>query len=270
VAAKTTQLLLDALTRAAADPGGTLLHATKSEPGLFPTTAPAKAAARKAIDDGMLKSLSSTGKHYAATEAGLQFLLDQSSPKQVLEDFVRVLEEREGQVIELLSTAGRMAEALEGLKDAVARVLPRVESTRFASLPLPTGVEARAVLGGHSQRNGTSLSESTMTATLVAPSRVLAPTVDPLDNLAGAVLARLSDWAASAGAGQDCPLPELYRSLTTREIPPTIGAFHDCLRYLHERHQVYLHPWTGPLYAVPEPAYALLAGHNVAYYASAR
>jgi hypothetical protein len=62
----------------------------------------------------------------------------------------------------------------------------------------------------------------------------------------------------------------LYRALTTRESPPTIGEFHDCLRRLHAAGSVYLHPWTGPLYALPEPAYALLAGHNVAYYASSR
>ena len=81
-----------------------------------------------------------------------------------------------------------------------------------------------------------------------------APAVPDLDDLAGAVLARLADWAASAAAGQDCPLPELYRSLTTREVPPTIGEFHDCLRQLHADRTVYLHPWTGPLYALPEPA----------------
>lgn len=90
------------------------------------------------------------------------------------------------------------------------------------------------------------------------------------DDLAAAILTRLIDWAASAVAGQDCPLPELYRSLTTREVPLTIGVFHDCLRQLHDDHRVYLHPWTGPLYALPEPAYALLVGHNVAYYASVR
>ena len=102
------------------------------------------------------------------------------------------------------------------------------------------------------------------TATLPAP-----PPADT-DELAGAVLTHLADWAASAGAGQDCPLPELYRALTPREPPPSIGAFHDCLRRLHADGRVYLHPWTGPLYTLPEPAYALLVGHNVAYYASTR
>lgn len=92
----------------------------------------------------------------------------------------------------------------------------------------------------------------------------------PQADLAAAVLARLADWAASANAGEDCPLPDLFRSLTTRDPQPTIGEFHDCLRRLHAAGSVYLHPWTGPLYALPEPAYALLAGHNVTYYASPR
>jgi hypothetical protein len=50
----------------------------------------------------------------------------------------------------------------------------------------------------------------------------------------------------------------------------TIGRFHDGLRRLHDEGQAYLHPWTGPLYAMPEPAFALLVGHEVAYYASPR
>ena len=82
------------------------------------------------------------------------------------------------------------------------------------------------------------------------------------------ILARLADWSGTAG--EDCPLPELYRSLSLLDSPPTIGAFHDCLRQLHDGGAIYLHPWTGPLYAIPEPPYALLVGHNVAYYASLR
>jgi hypothetical protein len=71
-------------------------------------------------------------------------------------------------------------------------------------------------------------------------------------------------------AGEDCPLPKLCHSLSICEPQPTIGEFHDCLRQLHAEGSIYLHPWTGPLYALPEPAYALLAGHGIAYDASIR
>jgi hypothetical protein len=60
------------------------------------------------------------------------------------------------------------------------------------------------------------------------------------------------------------------RRLRSAHSSLTIGQFHDGLRELHNREQVYLHPWTGPLYELPEPAYALLIGHEVAYYASER
>ena len=74
---------------------------------------------------------------YALTDAGWEFLLAQVNPKQVLEDFVRVLEERQGEVGELLDTARRMADSLQGLKDAVARVLPTVSIDAGASTQPP-------------------------------------------------------------------------------------------------------------------------------------
>lgn len=81
---------------------------------------------------------------------------------------------------------------------------------------------------------------------------------------------RLRDWASSAGVPRDCPLAELFRSLSTLDPAPTVGQFHDALRQLHADARIYLHPWTGPLYALPEPAVALLVGHEVAFYASLR
>ncbi len=72
------------------------------------------------------------------------------------------------------------------------------------------------------------------------------------------------------GAAGDCPLPELYRQARLSAPALSVGQFHDGLRTLHDREQIYLHPWTGPLYDLPEPALALLAGHEVAYYASPR
>ena len=86
---------------------------------------------------------------------------------------------------------------------------------------------------------------------------------------AGAALTHLARWR-DAGASGDCPLVELYRRLAAEAPGLTIGRFHDTLRTLHDRGLIYLHPWTGPLYELPEPAFALLAGHEVAYYASLR
>src|SRR5262245_39485288 len=78
------------------------------------------------------------------------------------------------------------------------------------------------------------------------------------------VRAILTDWRASG----DCPLPELFRRIRAKHANLTVGQFHDALRRLHDDDAIYLHPWTGPLYSLPEPAFALLVGHEVAYYAS--
>jgi hypothetical protein len=254
VADKLTQQLIDALSKAAAAPGGLPLFAGKSDPGLFPATA--KAAAQKCAADGLIHAAGSDTKGrtprdlFALTEKGWEFLLAQVNPKQVLEDFVRVLEARQGEVGELLGTARRMADSLQGLKDAVARVLPRVSATK---IPEPCSRDA-----GRSAGDAPALRPA---------SRLHDEPIGAVD-LSSAILARLADWSGSAG--EDCPLPELFRTLSVLDSPPTIGEFHDELRKLQADGSVYLHSWTGPLYALPEPAYALLVGHGVAYYASAR
>src|SRR5262249_51365474 len=84
-----------------------------------------------------------------------------------------------------------------------------------------------------------------------------------------AILAVLGGWAGNS-AGEDCPLPDLYRRVQAACPELSIGAFHDALRRLVQDDQVYLHPWTGPLYAIPEPPFTLMIGHEVAYYASQR
>jgi hypothetical protein len=80
---------------------------------------------------------------------------------------------------------------------------------------------------------------------------------------ASMIAAALAEWRQA----EDCPLPELYARLPLR---PGLGAFHDGLRKLLQQGVIELHPWTGPLYALPEPEYALMAGHEVAYYARSR
>ncbi len=84
-----------------------------------------------------------------------------------------------------------------------------------------------------------------------------------------AITEQLTAWQDADALG-DCPLPELFRRLHADDPVLTIGQFHDRLRLLHQGGKIHLHPWTGPLYEMPEPAYALLVGHEIAYYASLR
>lgn len=247
MADKSTRLILDALSRAAAEPAGLSLYAQKSEPGLFPSTTAAKAAADRAKADGLIRVVESEAKGRKVrevcvlTDKGRQYLTQQASPRQVLEDLVRVLEDRQAGVAELSAAAVRMAAGLEALRRMVEQVLPR--------------------LTDHHQSNG-----SPMNAIFI-PARPSTPAAS--DALIADVKGRLAEWHAAAGSSQDCPLPDLYRKLESGSRV-SVGLFHDALRQLHDDHQVYLHPWTGPLYALPEPAFALLVGHEVAYYASIR
>lgn len=236
MADKQTPLILEALTRAAAEPGAWPTLASRSEPGLFPNTATGKAAARRCLDERMLQTLpaKANGKARevcAITDRGLSHLNEQVNPKKLLDDFVRILELRRDQVDGLLETARQMAASLDGLKATVAALLPQVQSAR---VPVPMN--------------------------RIAESRP--------DDLSAAIATHLADWRSDAA--RDCPLPDLYRAVACGHPDCSVGRFHDELRRLHDLGRIYLHPWTGPLYAVPEPAFALLVGHNVAYYASAR
>jgi hypothetical protein len=232
MADKSTQMILDALSRAVAEPAGVSLHGSKAAPGLFPTTAHGKQAALRCQDEGLLRVTRTESKgrfvqaFCAITEKGLAYLASQVSPKKVLEDFVRTLEARQTQVGDLVTAAQRTQASFEALKASAEKVLHQVQDP--ASGDKPAGQDwARAVL----------------------------------DHLAA--------WQ-TARAFEDCPLPDLYQK--AREITPalTIGRFHDGLRLLHDQKQIYLHPWTGPLCDLPAPPYALLVGHEIAYYASRR
>jgi hypothetical protein len=237
LADRSTQLVLDALTRAVADPTGLALHGSKAAPGLFATTAPARQAAQRCKDEGYLRVLRTETKGKtvkevcALTEKGLAYLLSQTNPRHVLEDFVRALESRQSQVAELVATAQQWQAGFTALKATVEKVLTQVQN------PKPSPASPGAANGSE-----------TWTA---------------------AALSHLARWQES-GAMEDCPLPDLYRHARQASPALTIGHFHDGLRRLHDQGQIYLHPWTGPLYEIPEPPYALLVGHEIAYYASRR
>ena len=126
MADKITQQITDALAKAAAVPGGLPLFASKADAGLFPNTAAAKPISQKCLADELVHVVGTetrgktTRELYGLTDAGWAFLLASVNPKQVLEDFVRVLEERQGEVGELLDMArqhGRQPARVEGRRE---------------------------------------------------------------------------------------------------------------------------------------------------------
>jgi len=265
MADKSTQLVLEALTRAVADPAGLPLHGNKTAPGLFAATGPAKVAAQRCKEENLLKVVRTETRGKTAleictlTEKGLAYLLDQVSPKEVLEDLVRALEGRHAQLASLVAAAEQSRVALDALKSTVERVLAQVGTNGAPECPRPREVwqQFQANDGGKPER---------VEATETSPSVRPALTESEVD---AAVMAPLQRWARS-GATEDFPLPELYCRAIEALPHLSIGQFHDSLRRLHDYGHIYLHPWTGPLYVLPEPALALLVGHEVAFYASVR
>jgi hypothetical protein len=229
---------------------------------LFPSTAPGRQAARRSTDEGYLRPAAvaaavpvaaapepsvaeSTSRRargaaelFVLTEKGLSFLLAQTSPRPILEDFVRVLEARHAQASGLLSSARQMLTELAAIRSVAERVLERVREPGYV---WPAEEEEHE-----------------------PPTPVPAPEAKSL------LLEVLARRQTVAGSGEDCPLPELFRLACEADPTLTPGRFHDSLRSLNDESRIYLHPWTGPLYDLPEPAYALLIGHVVAYYASVR
>jgi hypothetical protein len=237
LADKSNQLILEALHRAASEPAGVPLFTTKKSPGLFPGGAGARPAAEQCRQLGFLRPAvarianGNTPDSYAITEKGLDFLLSQLSPKQVLEGLAQQFEQRQAKVQELASTARSWLDEMSALREVVEHAL--------RDLPANGQRAAAARMNG--------IQEAWLAETLSC----------------------LKTWHVAHASG-DCPLPELFRRARATTPALTIGLFHDGLRRLHEQQQIYLHPWTGPLYEIPEPACALLVGHEIAYYASSR
>jgi hypothetical protein len=234
VADKSQALILDALTRAAAEPGGLPLL---GKTGLFAASAAAKQAAEHTKTEGLVRVVRTEAKGKTSheicvlTEKGLELLLAQANPRLVLETLVSSLDARARQLEGVLASARATQEHLQALKAHAEKVLDKLLEPRPAVAP------AAAKNGKHEA------------------------------DLAEPLLAYLRE-RHGGGALDDCPLPELYAHLQKIQPSLTLGQFHDLLRRLHASRALYLHPWTGPLYELPEPASALLAGHEVAFYAS--
>src|SRR5262245_27893559 len=175
LADKTSQLIMDALGRALADPGGLPLFAGKNSPGLFPTGAAAKRAAQHCKDQGFLQILRTETRGKSSqevcilSECGLAFLLDQLQPKSVLEKLVAGLEARKSQLDQVVDAARQTQTTLDRFRTLAEAVLEEVRESGI-------------------------------------PNQTQAP---PVESLAAGTLAILRQWQG-AGNLEDCSVPELY------------------------------------------------------------
>jgi hypothetical protein len=232
LADKSSELVLDALSRAAADPTGVPLFHQKTSPGLFAGTAIARQAAQRCKEQDLLRVVRTVPRGKAVQEVvtitpkGLDYLLTEAKPRQVLNELIHALEGRHNQVAEWITAARQTQQSLDAMRNLVASTLQRLDNHRLPPL----------------HQNGSAHAD-----------------------VATTIMGHLEQWSANNTA-EDYPLPQLYRQLKG----VTIGQFHDLLRRLHAEQRIYLHPWTGPLCDLPEPPLALMVGHEIAYYASPR
>jgi hypothetical protein len=263
MAEKLTPVILAGLSRAASS-AGLPLHGTRSATGLFPNTAAGKQAAQTCCSEGYLTTLPTESSPcrdgggtttavrkkagaalYTITDAGLEFLFVQVSPREAFAEFAAALRSREGQLGELCDLTRNTLATTEALRVSIEKALDRI-----VGQAAPTAGNLKALLSeflGEAQRPDEK--------------------PEPSAALENCILEELGRWQQSA-ACEDYALPALHRHACTHIPGLTIGAFHDVLRRLQECGKIYLHPWTGPLYELPEPPCALLVGHEIAYYAS--
>ena len=242
-------MIVEALSRALADPSGAPLHGGKNRPGLFAASAAAKKAAQQCKDENWLQVLHTQKQGRgeieicAITEKGLAHLAGQLRPKQVLEELLAAVESQKQEVAALIAAVQKMDAGTEMFRAAAEKALQRLSEDGGA--------------GNGEHANGKLAHRTPMTATPITT------------DAEGTALEALKQWQM-AHPTEDCRLPELYRQVCDDAGDLSIGEFHDALRHLHAEGRIYLHPWTGPLYDMPESALALMVGHEVAYYASMR
>ncbi len=226
-------LVFEGLTHAATAPAGLPLYAPRSGPGLFAATAAGKAAAQRCKDEGLLQVLRSETRGKVSHEVcGI-----------TEKGLVFLLQHGNPRpVLEAFVAAlGARQGALETILDAVRQSQHDLDGLRAGALKVMERLAAAPPISGPSGGQ----------------------------EVAAAIRGQLTQWH-EAGLLGDCPLPELFYRLRSSFPQLTVGQFHDQLRLLYEAQEIYLHPWTGPLYDLPEPAVALLVGHEIAYYASLR
>lgn len=223
-------LIVDGLASLAASLDGLPLIAGKNTPGAFPPTKAGKEAAARCLSESLVRTLSARHEGRSGIE---RFTLSERGL-----DWLRQQASAKD-VLERIGDALSKKEAgLEGLTAQLSRQLEQLQAIKSLVLEL-------------ADRAGKQTS-----------------TIDPATVEDATLLAELQNWGRQHPL-KDYDLPSLYHALRPL-IGFSVGRFHDACRRLAEQRRVYLHPWTGPLYQMPEPTLAFLWGHEIAYYASLR
>lgn len=233
---KRTELTLDALKRALAEPGAHRLFRSGKLAGLFPSRVGASAdAALHAITDGLLETVRTETKGrfivewVRATPRGVAFVHDRDSPKAVLRELLEVIGETRAGVPAWMTTAqhevaviaekferqgNEMLKRLDALAERVEAALRRAEAVGFR-IPDPV---AKAVPWAEC-------------------------VLDYLDR-------------RGATTSIDCSLAELFHALRDRHPSLTVPEYHQGIRRLADVRAVQLRMGS----EAADPEFALIVG----------
>jgi len=136
-----SSLILDALQRALAEPDGLPLVASKASPGLFAANASGKQASQEARAAGWVDVVrqetrgKTTLEIAAITEKGLAHLLEQSSPRPVLEAILKAIDGCQERITTWIAEVERNQRTLDALKGLAEKVVAQLRTPESALPP---------------------------------------------------------------------------------------------------------------------------------------
>jgi hypothetical protein len=245
---RVTQALVEGLKQALANGVEQRLYKSGKLEGLFAGRgSSAGAAAAQALREGLLEVVrtETRGKTLfdwvRLTPAGVEFLYQHESPVRALDELRTTLRLNQQGLPEWLGQMraqlhlldSRLADDARKWHDGLEALARRVEDTlrriEQAVPPLPADI-----------------------------LQAYPWAVDAINYL---------DRRKASGAASDCALPELFAALRREHPGLSIGAFHEGLKRLHQRHALRLRPANSPT-EMPKPEFALLDGDAVLYWAA--
>jgi hypothetical protein len=246
---RVTEVLVDALKHALAEPGEQRLFKAGKLDGLFASrTGFNGEAATQAVRDGLLEVVRTESKGKAAIEwvcatpRALEFLHAQESPAEAIRELRAILQLNRQQVPLWLTEMQRELQALSTrLADEAERWTHRLEALSQQTEETLRRLDGQAPV----------LSEEAEADAPWAPAALL-----------------YLDKRRASGVPGHCSLPELFAAVHEHHPDLSVSAFHERLRRLRDRRAIELLPFAGSPSEIPEPEYALLDGVTLLYYVS--